>query len=74
MNKKKVSLKNITPKSMSCILISYCPALYETEDNSYIIVGKLLRDKDMLAKLKNTISSDEVAIKVSKKLFSGLKP
>ena len=66
-------LKNITPKSMSCIIIGQCPALFETKNNTYIIIGKLLRDKSIISGIKNRISPEEIAIEVPKKLFNDLK-
>ena len=46
MKDKYTSLKNITPKMFSCWMLT-CPAIYETKGGSYVIIGKLLRDKAM---------------------------
>jgi len=71
MKKINMSLKNLTPKSMSCIALG-CSAIYETKDNDYVIIGEILKNKAVIAELKNKISSSEVAIKVPKKLLTGL--
>lgn len=68
---KNTILKNITPKSMSCIALG-CPAIYEAKDNSYVIIGKLV-SKSVTKDLKNAISSGEIAIEIPKGLLRGLK-
>ena len=71
MKKKNMSLKNITPKSMSCAALG-CPSIYEAKDDSYVIIGSLA-SKSLIKELRNAISEGEAVIEVPKKLFTGLK-
>lgn len=72
MKKKSVHLVNITPKSMYCTPLGGCPAIYEAADDTYVIIGKLLRSKTELSELKKAISSDETVIKIPKGLLRDL--
>ena len=71
MKKKNMSLKNITPKSMSCAALG-CPSIYEAKDDSYVIIGSLA-SKSLIKELRNAISEGEVAIKVPKRLMENLR-
>lgn len=72
MAKKIKNLINITPKSMRCGPIGGCPAIYDAKDDTYVIIGKLLRCKSELSELEKRISSSEVAIKIPKGLLRDL--
>jgi hypothetical protein len=71
VKKKITSLKNITPKLMSCAAIG-CSSIYKSKDGSYIIIGKLAH-KSVIKELKNAISEGEVAIRVPKGLLENLR-
>jgi len=71
MKKKTFQLKNITPQSMQCGAFG-CPAIYETEDDGYVIIGKIV-DKTTANELKNAVSKGEIAVTIPKKLLKGIK-
>ena len=71
MKKKNVNLKNVTPQSLRCAGIG-CPSIYEAEDDSYVIIGKLV-SKTVAKELKNSISEAEAAINVPKRLLEKLR-
>ncbi len=73
MAKKIMNLINLTPKSMSCGAVFGCPAVYQAHDDTYIIIGKLLNNKAITAKLKKVISPGEVAIEVPKELINKME-
>ncbi len=67
-----MKLKNITPEEFVCQSCSRCPAVYETENNSYVIIGKIL-PASAVAQLKDRIADDEYVIEVPKGMIDGLK-
>ena len=66
-----MKLINKTPKSLSCI-VGACPAIFETDKESYVIIGKIVNDKVSTTALKLRIGHNEIAIEVPKKLISQL--
>ena len=49
-----------------------CPAVFETENNTYVIIGKVL-SASALEQLKGRVASDEFAIEVSKGMIDGIR-
>lgn len=70
MKKETKILENITPKSMNCAIVG-CPAIYKAENDSYVVIGKLV-SKSVTKELKGAISSGEIAIEIPKKLLSNI--
>jgi hypothetical protein len=66
-----MKLQNITLKSFSCG-IAACPAIYKTENDSFVIIGKNLSKKVSDAQLKGKIGVDEIAIEIPAGLLSDL--
>jgi len=67
-----VKLKEITPAEFACSTCAACPAVFETENNSYVIIGKKLSPAAQES-LKTRISDDEFVIEVPKGMIDGLK-
>ncbi|MGB3479833.1 MAG: hypothetical protein WBB67_11815 [bacterium] len=64
-----MKIKDITPSHMKCIL-GACPAIYKTDKDSYIIVGKLLSKKQLKKVLRKKLGNHEVAVEIPKQLLS----
>ncbi|MEC8009259.1 MAG: hypothetical protein VX185_00640 [Pseudomonadota bacterium] len=64
-------MKDITPESFACHTADCCPAVYETENNSYVIVGKKLNDKQHAA-IAAKVGEDEYVIEVPKEMIDQL--
>ncbi|MGM0421738.1 MAG: hypothetical protein ACQEQL_01415 [Pseudomonadota bacterium] len=65
-------MKNITPENFMCHTSSCCPAVYETEVGSYVIVGKKLSTEAQNA-IADRIGDDEYAIEVEKGMIKDIK-
>ena len=64
---KKIKLqKELTPAEMSC-LAGTCPAIFETNNGSYALIGKKLDSKKL--GISERIGKDEILIEVPKKLI-----
>lgn len=59
---------DITPQKYSCALVE-CPAVFKTEDHTYIIIGKI-HDADHPT-LQGRVGQDEIAIEISAELLEG---
>lgn len=58
--------KELTPAEMSCLLGS-CPAIFETNNESYALIGKKLDSKKL--GISKRVGKDEVLVEVPKKLI-----
>jgi hypothetical protein len=67
-----MKLKEVTPSAFVCHSASCCPAVFETENNSYVIIGKKL-SVSAEAQLAGRIGADEFAIEVPKGMIDGVK-
>ena len=67
-----MELKEITPPEYICQSCSACPAVFETANDSYIIIGKKLSPSAQ-AQLKNRIADDEFVIEVPRGMIDKLK-
>jgi hypothetical protein len=65
-------LKDITPKAMQCVGIG-CPAIFDRDQKTYVIVGKVLRGRDLPAEFEKRIGAGEIAIEIPKELLSNVK-
>ncbi len=60
----------ITPEKMRC-MFQMCPAIYDTDQGTYIIVGRKLKERlKEIPRLK--VGPEEEAIEVPKDLLKGL--
>lgn len=66
-----MKLIEITPESLCCV-IGTCPAVFETDSGSYVLIGKVVKDGDSAALLAGRIGPDEVAIEIPKEFLSRL--
>ena len=67
-----MKLKDITPAEFVCSTCAACPAVFETENNSYVIIGKKLSAAAQES-LKTRVAADEFVIEVPKGMIDGLK-
>ncbi len=67
-----MKIKEITPAEFVCHSASCCPAVFETENSSYIIIGKKL-SVSAAAQLAGRVGDDEFAIEVPKFMIDGVK-
>jgi len=66
-----MKLTDITPKRMGCGPVG-CPAIFEKDNDTYIIVGKKV-SSELRKKLAKKIATDEVAVEIPRALLSELK-
>ena len=64
-----MNLKDITPRTIVCAGIG-CPAIFEAENDRYVIIGKLLPKKFSDSGLASRIGPDEVAIIIPRELLT----
>ena len=67
-----MKLKDITPAEFVCSTCAACPAVFETENNSYVIIGKKLSAAAQES-VKGRVADDEFVIEVPKGMIDGLK-
>lgn len=67
-----MKLKEVTPAAFVCNTCAACPAVFETENDSYVIVGKIL-PASAIEQLTGRVADDEFAVEVPKGMISGLK-
>jgi len=60
-------IKDLTPNSMC--MVGACPAIFETDEQSYLLIGKLT-DSSIVP--EGRVGQDEVVIEVSKALLANL--
>ena len=65
--KNKIKLqKELTPVDMICI-VGGCPAIFETNNDSYALIGKKLNADEL--GISKRIGKDEVLIEIPKELI-----
>lgn len=67
-----MKLLDITPLEFICQSCSACPAVFETDNDSYVIIGKKL-PPNLQSQLKNRVGEDEFVIEVPKGMIDKLK-
>lgn len=67
-----MKLKDVTPEAYVCNTCAACPAVLETENNSYLIIGKKL-SASAEAAVAGRVGADEFVIEVPKGMIDGLK-
>lgn len=64
-----MKLTEITPLAMRCGSCGCgCPAVFATDQNSYVIIGKKL-DNKTLTQLHGRIAEDEFVVEISKEML-----
>ena len=66
-----MNLKDITPKDYMCDKCDKCPAVFETDSGSYVIIGKVLPVSAQQS-LRHRIGDDEFVIEVPKGMIDQL--
>ena len=66
-----MKLNDITPKQFQCVGVG-CPTVFETDENTYVIVGKVLSKDEISPELKSKLGPGETAIQIPKGLLSSL--
>lgn len=69
-----IKYKDVTPENFMCggCPCNKCPAVLETDRDTYMIIGKLLPDS-VVTELKHRMADDEFVIEVPKGMIDGLK-
>ena len=70
-NKAKYTAVEITPASFLCALIS-CPSVFETNNGTFVLVGKKVNIDETPKEIKNKIGAGETAIEIPKGLITKL--
>ena len=64
--------KDVTPENFVCHTSTCCPAVLETDADTYVIIGKKLSAAAQ-AQIAGRIADDEFAIEVTKGMIDGMK-
>lgn len=67
-----MQFKDITPAEFVCSTCQACPAVLETENDTYVIIGKKLSASAMAA-VEGRVGADEFVIEVPRGMIDGLK-
>lgn len=67
-----MKLIEITPKVMRCGIGS-CPAIFETPDGKYVLIGSRLPEEFVNQELAGRISPGETAIEIPRELLAQLR-
>lgn len=67
-----MKLKEITPEAFVCHSSSCCPAVFETDNGSYVIIGKKL-SAAAAGQLEGRVGADEYVIEVPKGMIDSVK-
>lgn len=66
-----MKLKEITPVHLRCCA-GGCPSIYESNRNTFVIVGRKLSADEINKDLSGKVSSEEEAIEISREFFTNL--
>ena len=66
-----MKLTEKTPKKYNCI-IGACPAVFETDQKSYVVIGKVLSKSQVNKLLKGRVGKDEMAVEFPKGLLENI--
>ncbi len=67
-----MKLKELTPAEYICSDCKTCPAVFESDRDTYVIIGKKLSEAEY-GKLAERIASDEFVIEVPKGMIDKIK-
>ena len=67
MKKEAKIIKELTPKNMVCAPLPICPAIFETDKGSYVVIGKITNAKRL--GISKRVGKDETVIEIPKKLI-----
>ena len=66
-----MKLTDITPKNFNCG-IGACPAIFETADGDYVLIGKKVSRTATVTALDGRIGRGEIAVKIPRELLANL--
>lgn len=67
-----MKLNDITPEAYACGTCGCgCPAVFETDNNTYVIIGKKL-SPEAAKQVEGRVAEDEFVIEVEKGMIDGL--
>lgn len=66
-----MKLKDITPKEDLCA-IGACPAVFESDRDTYVVVGKILPHSETSVLIPGRVGEDEIAVEVPKRILGKL--
>ena len=66
-----MKFKDVTPSAFVCDKCAACPAVLETENDTYVIIGKKL-SPEAEALVAGRVAADEWGIEVPKGMIDGL--
>ena len=66
-----MKLKELTPAHMICHTNNCCPAVFETETGSLMLIGKKVNALE--AGIADRVADDEFVIEISKELLANVK-
>ncbi|HEX8490994.1 MAG TPA: hypothetical protein VF626_08250 [Chthoniobacterales bacterium] len=61
--------RELTPSELYCGLGPACPALFELEDGSFLVVGRKVENSELPETMRGRISADERGIVVPRALL-----
>jgi hypothetical protein len=64
-----MKLNEKTPESLLCIL-GNCPAVFETDRDTYVVIGKQITSNQASELLKERIGNGEIAVEFPKELLN----
>ena len=67
-----MKLNDITPQAFVCHTSTCCPAVLESDNDSYVIIGKKL-SASAEAAVAGRVGADEYVIEVPKGMIDGLR-
>jgi hypothetical protein len=62
-----IKLKDITPDQFLCSLSMACPAIFESNEGSFVIIGKICDQET--PQLKERIGKNEIAVEIPQELL-----
>jgi hypothetical protein len=66
-----MKLKEITPEHLRCV-VGACPAVYETDRGTYVLIGKIVNDVNIANLLAGKVGADEMVVEIPKEFLSSL--
>lgn len=67
-----MKLKEKTPKIFRCAPFPGCPAVFETDRKSFVIIGSKFAKSHVIRHLRGRIAKNEVAIEIPKDLLKSI--
>lgn len=69
--REELTVTEITPKSLRCVA-GPCPAIFQTNKNSFIIIGRVLDEQEVKQLLHGKVNMKEKAVEIPQDLLRKL--